>query len=269
MAHWVEVYTQMTNQTSPSARWIIRLHGEEMDIDACERRLDRRFDPRIDHIPHNGQSIRVLRSSVFDNLQDATDVLENATGLVAWLNGALSLAVGAEPLAIRDVGKIGSDGSIGFFNFARANLAGRGMMLAASGVIGNPNVAPVPAPSWVQKLMSAAENDDDVARVLKHFGQPTNWYDLWTTYEIIEDEVSQSTPRGMRPPRIKGIKPKRALMMSRKWISDSDLEKFADSCNYHRHGARKPPTPSESATPNEARQVLAQILRNWLSIKVP
>jgi hypothetical protein len=200
-------------------------------------------------------------------MNDAAAVIERARTLVAWLNGALGVVGGTELLAIRDVGRIDNDGSIGFFNFASANIAGRGNMLAGAAVAGNPNVAtaPVPArPSFVQRLMGAAEKDDDVASALKHFGQPTNWYDLWTAYEIIEDDLFQSTLQGT-----KVISSKRALMMSRKWVPQSDLKRFAQSCNYHRHGARKPPTPDQSATRVEARQILAQILRSWLALKMP
>ncbi len=81
-------------------------------------------------------------------------------------------------------------------------------MLAGIAVVGNPNVATAsvpPRPSVVQRLIGAAEKDDDVASALKHFGQPTNWYELWTAYEIIEDDLFLSIPRAARPPSPKGI----------------------------------------------------------------
>ena len=105
-----------------------------------------------------------------------------------------------------------------------------------------------------------------MAMALMYFGEPTNWYDLWTAYEVIEDELFRTTPRGLRPKPPEG---QRALLMNRQWVSESELRRFAESSNYHRHGAKKLPPPGQSATRDEARQILAQIFRGWLAAKAP
>lgn len=251
--------------------WIARLEGREKDLTACERLLELHFDPKIELVPHNGNLIRALRSRKFDALRTATEVRTEAETLLARLNGALRLAGNTDPLTFGDVGYIENDGSIHFTTFAEARLQLEAMVLVGAAEVRNPDgslsPSPPPAPSLAQKWLSAAEKDDDLARVLKYFGAPTNWYDMWTAYEIIEDELFCSTPRGLRPKPRKGMKPKRALLMSRQWVLESEFTRFAESCNYHRHGAKKAPTPDQSATREEARQVLAQIFRGWLATK--
>jgi hypothetical protein len=144
------------------------------------------------------------------------------------------------------------------------------MVLVATGEVRNPNGSlsppPPPAPSLAQKWLAAAGKDGDMAMALMYFGEPTNWYDLWTAYEVIEDELFRSTPRGLRPKPPEG---QRALLMNRQWVSESELRRFAESSNYHRHGAKKLPPPDQSATRDEARQILAQIFRGWLAAKAP
>jgi hypothetical protein len=134
---------------------------------------------------------------------------------------------------------------------------------------GNLIPPPPPEPSAVQKWVKAAETSDDIARALKHFGQPTNWYDMWTTYEIIEDELWRNTPRTKRPKGKETMKPRRVLLMSRKWVSKDDLCQFSESCNYHRHSAKKLPTPNQRCTTDHAPQILARILQSWLKDKIP
>jgi hypothetical protein len=126
---------------------------------------------------------------------------------------------------------------------------------------GNLTSSSPPKESRTQKWIKAAEKSDDIARVLKHFGEPTNWYDMWTAYEIIEADLllkgDKKTKKG------------RALLRSRNWVSEDDLHKFAESCNYHRHGEKKPPTPEQSSTTDEVGQILTRILQSWLEEKVP
>jgi hypothetical protein len=99
---------------------------------------------------------------------------------------------------------------------------------------------------------------------LERFGRPANWYDLWTAYEIIEDALWESTPPNIRPKRSTKHRRERVLLMSRTWVSEDELHRFSESCNYHRHGEKKPPTPLESANTDEAQRILGRILKKWL-----
>ena len=123
--------------------------------------------------------------------------------------------------------------------------------------------------SAVQKWVKAAESCEDIAIALRHFGQPTNWYDMWTTYEIIEDAIWHATPSRSRPKGDKKRKAKRVLFMSCDWVSEDDFKKFAEKLNYHRHGARAHPKPNQNASRDEARVILVQVLRSWLNERVP
>jgi len=121
---------------------------------------------------------------------------------------------------------------------------------------------------WALKVMIAAGDDSEVATALEYFGRPTNWYDLWTAYEIIEDDLWNSTPSKMRPKPTKKLRAKRVLLMSRKWVSEADFRTFAESCNYHRHGRRRPLKPEQSANEDQARLMLAHIIQHWIEEKI-
>jgi hypothetical protein len=109
--------------------------------------------------------------------------------------------------------------------------------------------------------MIAAGRSDQTALALEYFGRPNNWYDMWTAYEIIETEIFRSTPKRLRP---KGDGAKRKLLRSRNWVPKDDLRRFAESCNHHRHGAKKPPTSEENANTDQAHHILSKILQGWL-----
>ena len=190
---------------------------------------------------------------------------ERATGLIQHLNGALSLEMGAEPLNFYGVGHIDDKGGFNKHLFAELHDRVRAMdSFAAEGRDAKGNLIPPPPPeaSRTQKWIKAAKGSEDIAKALSHFGQPTNWYDMWTAYEIIEEELWRNTPKTMRPKGKGTIKPWRVLVMSRKWVSKDDLYQFAESCNYHRHGTKKPPTSAQNSTRDEARSILARILRS-------
>ena len=73
----------------------------------------------------------------------------------------------------------------------------------------------------------------------------------------------KARPKGDR----RKFRPQRVLLMERGWVSVADLIKFAESCNYHRHGRRRKLTAERSANTDEARRILEQILRAWLEEK--
>jgi hypothetical protein len=248
----------------PSPGWIARLYGHRVDLAYWEQRL-KEFAPKCERIPHDGESVWALRSDHFNQLQTARDVRKCAITLIEWLNGALALEGNAEPLRLESVGRIDSNGQISFTNFAEVNSQLRGMSAAVNVAVGDVPPPP-PEPSEAQKWVKAAEGNADIAKALKHLGQPTNWYDIWTAYEIIEDDIWDSTAESARPT---GKQPKRVLLKSKNWVSSDDLRRFAASCNYHRHGAKEQPTNYEKATPQEARQILAQIFRVWLKTELP
>lgn len=202
-----------------------------------------------------------LRSYSFDNLQNETEVCEHAVPLIEQLNGALRVEFpDIEPLPFSGrIGHIDDHGTLDRLSaMATGHARGRARVRAVS-------AATPPQESTAQRLMKAAKQNSDVATALHYFGQPTNWFDMWTTYETIENAVWRSISKHQRPKGTRCMRPKRVLLMNQKWVSGDDLCTFTESCNYHRHGAIKSPTSQQSSTQAAACQTLAQILRSWLN----
>jgi hypothetical protein len=255
----------------PSPGWIVQLTGHESDFSCWERCLRPPFDPWCERIPQDGSFVWALRSCSFDHSQSAAEVRERALPLIKWLNGALSAEMSAEPLKFCGVGCIDNQGRLNSHFFAELHDRARATdTFSAEARDANGNLIPPPSPaeaSRTQKWIKAATGSGDIARALKHFGQPPNWYDMWTVYEIIEEELWHSTPQPEQPKRKGKLKPQRVLLLSRKWVSEDDLCQFAESCNYYRHGAKKPSV--QPSTKDNARQILTRILQSWLKEKIP
>ncbi len=263
------------NISPPVPGWVARLDGHKSDLAACEQSLKSPFDPSCERVMESGKLFWALRSSTFNHCQTADEVRVSAITLIKHLNGVLKLTRDAEPLKFDGVSRIDEGGQIHTAYFAefhdRARATDSFILAEFRDAQGDLVPPPPPELSVAQKWMKAAESCGDIADALRHFGQPTNWYDMWTTYEIIEDAIWNATPNQSRPKgdTTKKRKPRRVLSMSREWVSENDFEKFAESCNYHRHGARTQPKPNQNATRDEARGILVQILRGWLNKKVP
>lgn len=256
----------------PVPGWVALLNGEEYDLTIWEQSLTSASDPWFERISRNDSHTYALHSQSFVQARTADDVRSRALPLIAQLNGALGLLRDTEPLKFEGVAHVDSNGQLQIVRFAELNvLQGRSILIATAQVRDENGNLTLPAPhepSLALKWIKAAGGSTDIAKTLAHFAQTTNWLDMWTTYEFIEDDVFGRTPKAQRPKGNKK-KPKRLLLINRQWVLESDLCKFAESCNYHRHGAKKPPIPDESLTPAEARQILARILRCWLQEKAP
>jgi hypothetical protein len=213
----------------------------------------------------NREQAYFVHSQRLDGVPD-TAARATAKTLVAQMNGAAKLC-GGQLVQMEWLWFVRAGGKPEPMKEVSATMAFAIESLAAIGAPTTEAGQPAASPeSRALKAMTAARDCDQVAIALEHFGQPTNWYDLWTAYEIIEDDLWNSTPSKMRPKPLKK-RAKRVLLMSRKWVSKDDFRKFAESCNYHRHGRRRPPTPKQSANTDEARQTLARILQSWLEEK--
>ena len=265
----------MEESISPLAPgWVARLDGHKSDLSACEKSLKLPFDPSCERIRERGNSFLVLRSSTFTHCKTADEVGVCAITLINYLNGSLRLTHGAEPLKFDGVSRIDEGGQIHTTYFAELHeqiRATDSFSIEVRDAQGDLVPPPPPEMSVEQKWINAAKRSEDIAVALRHFGQPTNWYDMWTTFEVIEDSIWQATPNQSRPKKdkTKNSKPRRVLFMSREWVSKDDFEKFSESCNYHRHGARQQPQPNQNATPDVACAILVQILRGWLIEKIP
>lgn len=171
--------------------WALKLNGHAADLAAWRRSLENSFDPRIELVERPGSDAEhVLRALAFDGLQSAAEVRNVGRRLIERLNGALRLAQAEEPVQAGEVLKFRSDGLIDRTILAEAgSIRLRGVMLHATAVTlgsdGKPLAPPPPQPSGVQRWATAAEQDDDIADLLMHFGRADgDWYEIYKTLEV-------------------------------------------------------------------------------------
>ncbi|MGH7115561.1 MAG: hypothetical protein ACREE9_13820, partial [Stellaceae bacterium] len=173
--------------SSLSAGWVVQLSGHDFDFSYWERSLRPPFDPWCDRIPQNGRF--VLRSRCFDDLQSADEVKKSAIPLIQRLNGALSVAVGAEPLNFDGVGRVDDQGELHLTFFAELNERLRLMATATAEVRdaeGNLIPPAPPQPSNAQRWIGAAEKNDQIADMLVFAGRADNWFDIYKALELAE-----------------------------------------------------------------------------------
>lgn len=262
---------------NPIETWLVELEGRPRDLANWQQLFYDRKVASVEPSPRRDrEQAYFVHSQRLDGVPD-TAAHATAKRLVAQMNGAAKLCGVTAPVTVRADDRAGQLVRMEWLWFVRAGgkpepvkevLRDQSLAIELLAAIGSPTTeARQPAERRALKAMTAARDYDQVATSLEYFGQPTNWYDLWTAYEIIEDDLWNSTPSKMRPKPTKKLRAKRVLLMSRRWVSEDDFRKFAESCNYHRHGRRRPPTPEQSTNIDDARQTLARILQSWLEEK--
>lgn len=249
----------------PIETWLVELEGSLVDLTNWQQLFyDRAIASVEPSVGRDSEQAYFVHSQYLDGVPD-TEAHITSGRLIAQMNGAAKLCdgrpvkvkwlwfirAGGKPEPLKQVSVIGSLPTEWLAGVGDGKPTGRKLEPRAL------------------KAMAAACNDSQVAKAIEHFGQPNNWYDLWIAYEIIEDDLWNSTPRQARPKPTKKLRAKRVLLMSRKWALNNDFRKFAESCNYHRHGRKNPPTAEQSATLDEARQILARIIQSWIDEKFP
>ena len=255
----------MLADPNPIETWLIELEGRPTDLVNWQQLFHDRTIASVEpFVGRDSEQAYFVYSQCLDGVPD-TKVHITAARLIAQMNGAAKLC-GGQPVQMK---------WLWFIRAGRQPEPMRQVSIAASipiewlASVGDGKTTGRKLEPRALKAMAAACNDSQVAKAIEHFGQPNNWYDLWTAYEIIEDDLWNSTLRQARPKPTKKLRAKRVLLMSRKWALNNDFRKFAESCNYHRHGRKNPPTAEQSATLDEARQILARIIQSWIDEKFP
>jgi hypothetical protein len=239
----------MEDGTAPlSAGWVARLSGHEFDLAYWERSLRPPFDPWCDRLPQDGRL--VLRSYRFDGLQSADEVRKRAIPLIQQLNGALGVAISAEPLSFDGVGCIDDQGEVHLHFFAELNEQLHGFMVTATAEVrdsdGNLIPPAPPQPSNAQKWIGAAEKNNQIADMLVFAGRADNWFDIYKAVEIAE--------------KLAGGQHKLSGLLG---TFDQEYKRMRYTANSYRHvGFDRPPTVLTTLA--EAKSLLSHIVRTVL-----
>jgi hypothetical protein len=133
---------------------------------------------------------------------------------------------------------------------------GRSKFGAAAVVVSGGVPVPEPPPKG-PRYVKLAEQDADVADVLRVLGQPEalDWYDLYKAWEIVEHALG-----GWRQ------------VVARSWVTKADIDRLTASANHPgisgdeaRH-ARMPgaPGPNRTMTMSEADALVRRLVANWI-----
>jgi hypothetical protein len=251
---------------NPIKTWRIELRGLPTDLANWQQLFKDRAVASVEPSSGRyGQPAYFVCSQRLDDVRD-TEAHARAEKLLAQLNGAVRLSdlPVQMPVQMEWLWYVRADGRPEPMKEVSSTTQFGLEWSATVGASPDPGSFAASREQKVMKAMIAASRSDQTALVLEYFGKPNNWYDMWTAYEIIEEGLYFGTPPGLRPKGDKKTKPRRALLSSRNWVSNADLTKFAESCNYHRHGRRRPPTCEQDANTDQAHRILSGILRGWL-----
>jgi hypothetical protein len=251
---------------NPIKTWRIELRGLPSDLASWQQLFTDRAVASVEPaLGRDGQSACFVCSQRLDDLRD-TEADACAQKLLAQLNGAARLSglPMLSPVQMECLWYVCADGKPEPMKAVCMTMQSDVEGLAtvgASPASGHPDAAS--RQQKVMQAMDAAAHSDQMALALECFGKP-NWYDMWTAYEIIEKKLFMRTDPKLRPKRDRKTNPKRLLLSRRNWVSNDALVEFAESCNYHRHGRKRPPTLQQNANEDEAHRTLTKILQGWL-----
>jgi hypothetical protein len=198
---------------NPIKTWRIELRGFPTDLVSWQQLFKDRAVASVElSSGRDGQPTYFVCSQRLDDVRD-TEAYTCAEKLLAQLNGAARLSDLAVHLPVQ----------MAWLWYVRAEGRPEPMKevsstiqvgLEWSATVGAPPDAGSFAASREQKVMKAmiaAGRSDQTALALEYFGRPNNWYDMWTAYEIIEEELFLRTDPLLRPKGDKKIKPRRVF----------------------------------------------------------
>jgi hypothetical protein len=230
--------------------WKAWLEGHEFDLETL-RELFRAGDPLVALGRSDGY---YLESSA---LQDSNGQLDQSAAepLVKRINGVARAAdQGLRPVHLR--GRYSSpDGTMSVVAFADVAEA-RSKVRAAAVVVSGGVPVPEPPPKG-PRYVKLAEQDADVADVLRVLGQPgsLDWYDIYKAWEIVAHAVG-----GWRQ------------VVARGWVTKADIDRLTASANHPgisgdeaRHARMSgTPGPNRTMAMSEADALVRRLVANWI-----
>jgi hypothetical protein len=241
--------------------WKVWLEGHVFDLETLGE-LFRIGDPLVAQDPSDGY---YLESPA---LQDSHGELDHnaAEALVRRINGvARATDQGIRPVHLR--GRYTAPDGTTSVVVSAETAEGRSKVSAVAVVVSNGVPVPEPPPKG-PRYVKLAEQDPDVADVLRALGQPDplDWYDIYKAWEIVEHAVGGS-------PQV----------AARGWATMADIDRLTASANHPgisgdeaRHARmRGTPGPSRAMTMSEGAALVRRLgcqldrVRSLLLIRSP
>jgi hypothetical protein len=229
--------------------WGAIILGDPTDLEDWAHVLQAPFDPWVE--THGTQT--VLRSASLDELGSAGEVRDRAIAKIERLNGAVSLSQGAKPLRFGGAIEFTSDGKQHTTIFAEMVLMDSDDKIRATALVigqdGKPVPPSPPQPTEVQRWAVAVENDDLLDDALVYFGRASDWFDIYKTLECL----------------ILRFGPSESEFLKLNWAPGAEIDRLKRTANWARHAKRKFAPPPSPMALEDARSLLAQLLRRALA----
>jgi hypothetical protein len=231
------------------SQWLVRLKGAKADLEFLASQV---CASTCLVSKENGDEY-YLQSSRFDSLTDATTVRQHGEELIQILNGvaklrssgARSVSFGGDVMQVKDDGKR-------VISVFPPPLTVRTSMTISIAHDSSPQT-PTTAETW----MSEAEQDPDVARALRLFGQEHTWHNLYKVLEIVKIVWGGTS-----------------AIVSKGWATNAQITRFTRTANSvgavgdaARHGGDKFEPPADPMTLKEASELLSTLLSRLLQAK--
>jgi hypothetical protein len=237
------------DEASPIDTWCFRLQGKVSILSTWESMFYGCSDATVEQRPGpDGQAEYFLRSQRFDGLADLSEVFHLAADLFAKMSGAAKVFSSGASVSLGDAMQVHADGSRTAIKRVIANMRAGLEFLAT---ISTGTKTGEPPEREAQRWLMLAEEDDNVADALEHFTRADNWFDLYKVYEVICRGVGGE-----------------AALDDKEWATTYRIEDVRRTANHYRHYRRRGEKPATPLNTDQARELLRQAMRAWLTEKL-
>jgi hypothetical protein len=229
--------------------WIVCIKGDEFDLQELSKSLT---SPELCLIKEENEYY--LKSTSFNQLNNAGEVKSKAEEILSLINGASKLALGTrKPLIIDSVIKITDDDKRQRNFFESVEVTEQSMFTAT--VDGAEVHQAEPIPDWIK----IAQSNENVAKVLRLLSKGDyDWVNLYRIFEVIEEDVGAISK-----------------ITQEAWATEPAIRRFKHTANSvgaigddARHGKETTQPPKNPMTFSEAKSFIETILHNWLRSKI-
>ena len=201
----------------------------------------------------------VLRSTVFDVLDESPTVAEKAKAILAELSGTTRLILGGHTsMSVGGIYRARDDGGRDYvLNAEPGTYRIRGF--APTIIMKRSNgTEEIRRPAdGIPSLLALATTDNAIAKALRLRNVDSlGWVDLYRIFEVIESDMGRSA------------------ILANGWVTDADIKLFKHTANsvaaagdQARHGKETTAPPAKPLALSEAGTLVDTLMRAWLAYK--
>jgi len=225
-------------------KWLVRLKGEGFDLED----FPELFCLSKAKVVKEGGSF-YLESSEFNSLTSAKEVRERGRVLIKLINVVTNFNRDKFPGISEDaIIRVEDDGKWHGYLFLESRVTIRTKTRGKLTVIATDGSEKVATqPSAPESLFEVAQKYSVVAEALS-FYRDDKWSGLYKAYEVIEGDVG-------------------GKIIKNGWSVKSEISRFTQTAQPHRHAGNRYKPPSKPMTLSEARSLIKAILSRWISSK--